>query len=121
MLSKNYNQLTLADRKNIKIYLTLGKSQSEIGRLIGKSKSTISREINRNSRTIVLKSSYSAHAAHKLALKRRKPVNNHYKFRELRCYIESNCKDVISIHQIYSDFKMLHPNYETPVIQTVYN
>ena len=43
-----YKQLDLAQRYKIECYLRLGKSQSEIAKLIGVHRSTISRELNRN-------------------------------------------------------------------------
>lgn len=45
--SKNYKQLTLADRNTIKRMLLAGSSQADIARALNVARSTISREIKR--------------------------------------------------------------------------
>jgi len=43
---KKYKRLSYAERVRIETYLSLGKSISEIARLINRNKSTVSREVN---------------------------------------------------------------------------
>ena len=48
MTKNKYSQLTLEQRYKIEIYVSTGKNQSEIARLLNVHKSTISRELSRN-------------------------------------------------------------------------
>ena len=47
-MTKNYFQLTLAQRYQIEALKTVGHSQSSIAKIIGVNKSTVCRELQRN-------------------------------------------------------------------------
>lgn len=64
-----YHHLTTKERESLLFYLSSGKNQAEIARILGKSPSTISRELRRNKQ---VDSIYSPSEADKKYRERRK-------------------------------------------------
>ena len=65
----HYHHFTIDERESLLVYLSQGKKNSEIAKLLNRSPSTISRELRRNTSS---RSKYSALQAQKAYEKRRK-------------------------------------------------
>ena len=69
MSMSHYRHFTIDERESLLVYLSQGKKNSEIAKLLNRSPSTISRELRRNTSS---RSKYSALQAQKAYEKRRK-------------------------------------------------
>ncbi len=109
-----YQRLNYSERVRIETYLSLGKSKSDIARLIKRDKSSISREVNKWVKNDVDK--YNAEIAHWYALDERQYrnlVRKLDKYPELLKFVRSKLKLHWSPEQIAHYLKKNFPNDPT--------
>ena len=107
----HYRHFTIDERECLLVYLSQGKKNCEIARLMNRSPSTISREIRRN---VESRTRYSALQAQKAYEQRRKHCVRKYKLAEPSCAekVSELLANAWSPEQISNRLK-----YETNVIQ----
>lgn len=107
----HYRHFTIDERESLLVYLSQGKKNCEIARLMNRSPSTISREIRRN---VESRTRYSALQAQKAYEQRRKHCVRKYKLAEPSCAekVSELLANAWSPEQISNRLK-----YETNVIQ----
>lgn len=107
----HYRHFTIDERESLLVYLSQGKKNCEIARLMNRSPSTISREIRRNAES---RTRYSALQAQKAYEQRRKRCVRKYKLAEPSCAekVSELLANAWSPEQISNRLK-----YETNVIQ----
>ena len=107
----HYRHFTIDERESLLVYLSQGKKNCEIARLMNRSPSTISREISRN---VESRTRYSALQAQKAYEQRRKHCVRKYKLAEPSCAekVSELLANAWSPEQISNRLK-----YETNVIQ----
>ena len=111
MSMSHYHHFTIDERESLLVYLSQGKKNCEIARLMNRSPSTISREIRRN---VESRTRYSALQAQKAYEQRRKHCVRKYKLAEPSCAekVSELLANAWSPEQISNRLK-----YETNVIQ----
>ena len=111
MSMSHYRHFTIDERESLLVYLSQGKKNCEIARLMNRSPSTISREIRRN---VESRTRYSALQAQKAYEQRRKHCVRKYKLAEPSCAekVSELLANAWSPEQISNRLK-----YETNVIQ----
>lgn len=127
-----YNQLSLAERKQIEKHYGNGESYSGIGRLISRSHTTVSREIKRNGKanqpSLIAKRkgqreyNYNANRAQKLSELRayRKLTSGRYKY---FCeWFKKNVQNDLSLEAHLMNFKkQFRKTYPVPCVKSLYN
>jgi IS30 family transposase len=106
---QSYHHFTLEERESLRIYLTEGKSNREIGRLIGKSPSSIGREVARNRNK---DGAYHPWRATILYIIRRKKSVRQYRLSvdpEMQDWVKECLNSYWSPEIITARWKMIHP------------